>query len=298
MARQTNHLRGVLLAVGGAACWSPDGLLLRIVQADAWQSLFWRMVSFAAALMLVHVVRERGNAINGFRTVGGPGLWIGFFVAAVNASFIYSITHTAVANTLVIFATIPLFGAVFGWIFLREAVPVRTLATMTIGVLCIGAIFAEKLAQGSIVGDLLALAAALLFAGNLTVVRRHPDVSLLPPMVLGGLMGAAIGAGFSDPFAVSARDILLLVASGAVQQTAAFFLFLSGARWLPPGEVGLLSLVETVLGPLWVWLALDERPPKVAHVAGTIVIASLAGHSLLSLKAEQSAGRPDKTPPG
>jgi drug/metabolite transporter (DMT)-like permease len=284
LAGTSHHLRGILLAAAGAVCWSPDGLILRTVQADAWQALFWRMLSYAVVLALLLAARERAGLVATCRSVGRPGILAGLLFAAVNTCFVFSITHTAVANTLVIFAMVPLFGAVLGWMFLRERVPPRTLLVMAIGIGSIGAIFSEKLAQGSALGDIFAVLATLLFAGNLTLVRKYPDVSLLPSMALGGLIGVAIGAIPSDPLAVPPADIALLVASGAVQQPAAFFLFLSGARYLPPAEVGLLNLVETVLGPLWVWLAIGERPSTVAFAAGSVVIAALVGHSWLALR--------------
>ncbi len=287
MAGTSQHLRGILLAAAGAVCWSPDGLILRAAHADAWQALFWRMLSYTLVLATLLALRERAGLLAACRRVGRPGLLVGLLLAAVNASFVYSITHTAVANTLVIFAMVPLFGAVLGWVFLRERVPPRTLLVMAIGTGSIGAIFAERLAHGSALGDLLAVLATLLFAGNLTLARKYPDIPLLPPMALGGLIGVVIGAIPSDPLAVPPEDIALLVASGAVQQPAAFFLFLSGARYLPPAEVGLLNLVETMLGPLWVWLAIGERPSDVALVAGAVVIAALIGHSWLALREER-----------
>lgn len=287
MAGPSLHLRGILLAAAGAICWSPDGLLLRIVHADAWQALFWRMLSSAVVLVLLLALRERTGVIAACRRTGRAGLVAGLLLAGVNACFVFSIIHTAVANVLVIFAMVPLFGAILGWMFLRERVPPRTLLVMAIGIGSIGAIFTEKLAQGSALGDLFAVLATLLFAGNLTLARRHPDLPLLPPMALGGLIAIVVGAIPSNPLAMAPADIALLLASGAIQQPAAFFLFLSGARYLPPAEVGLLSLVETILGPLWVWLAIGEQPSAVALAAGSVVIAALVGHSWLALRDER-----------
>lgn len=289
MTARHHHLRGVLLAAAGAACWSPDGLIMRTVHADAWQALFWRMMSFTVALLFILAIKERGALVAAFRAVRGPGLLTGALMAAVNACFIFSITHTAVANTLVILSTVPLFGAGLGWFFLRERVPLRTIGAIVVALGSIVAIFAEKLGHGSVHGDLFAAAAACLFAGNLTVVRKHPDIPLLPALTIGGVLGAIIGAALSDPFTISFNDTVLLLASGSIQQTAALFLFLSGARYLPPAEVGLLNLVETVLGPFWVWLVVSERPSSVALVAGIVVIAALVLHSWLALRAEQSA---------
>lgn len=218
---------------------------------------------------------------------------VGLLLAAVNGFFLFSITLTAVANTLVLFATVPIFGAVFGWVFLREPLRLRTGIAITVGIAGIAAIFAETLQQGSVIGDLFAVIAALLFAGNLTVIRAHPKMPLLPPLVLAGILASVIAALFSHPFDVSSRDMALLVVSGATQQTAGLLLFQWGARFLPPAEVGLLAFVETVFGPLWVWLGVGEVPTAMTLMSGTIIVITLVGHSSFALYEERRSIKSD-----
>src|SRR2546427_3479168 len=110
----------MVAAASGALCWSLDGSLLRIVQTTAWQSLFWRTSTFTVVLVCIFAWRERQATLSAFRKIGATGLLIGSLLSGVNVFFVFSITHTAVANTLVLFATVPIFGALLGWIFLRE----------------------------------------------------------------------------------------------------------------------------------------------------------------------------------
>src|SRR5579883_1762873 len=199
MRRRSDHLRGALLAAGGAACLSPDGLILHVVGADAWQASFWRMLSYAGAMLLLVLVRGGRDLAQARRSMGVPGFLTGTLFASSNIFIVLAFTHTSVAHTLVILATEPLFGAVLGLVFLGERVKPRTLVVIAIGIGCIAAIFADRLGEGSTLGDLYAVLAALSFAGNLTVARRHPELPLLLPFAFGGALAAAVSAIPSPP---------------------------------------------------------------------------------------------------
>ena len=277
------HAHAIVAAASGALCWSLDGLLLRIVEATAWQSLFWRSLSLTLVLVCVLVWRERAGTLAAFRAMGMTGLLIGFVLAGMGIFFLFSITLTAVANTLVLFATVPIFGALLGWVFLREMVYLRTVIAIAIGLAGIAAIFTENLRTGFIVGGAFAVIAAVLFAANLTIVRARPGVPLLPPLIFAGGLTIAIALLFSEPLNLSGRDVALLTGSGAIQQSAGLLLFQWGARLLSPAEAGLLTYVETVFGPIWVWLAIGEAPSILVLIAGSVIIVTVAAHAYLSL---------------
>lgn len=292
MSHHEQDTYAIVAAASGALCWSLDGLLLRIVEATAWQSLFWRSSSFALVLVCVLVWRERAGTLSAFRAMGMTGLLIGLVLAGVGIFFLFSITLTAVANTLVLFATVPIFAALLGWVFLRETVRLRTAVAIAVGLAGIAAILAENLRTGFIVGDAFAVVAAILFAANLTIVRARPDVSLLPPLIFAGGLASVIAFLFSEPLNLSGRDVALLTGSGAIQQTAAFLLFQWGARFLPPAEIGLLAYVETVFGPIWVWLAIGEAPSMLVLITGSVIIVTVAAHAYLSLTDENQSVKP------
>src|SRR5262249_48816383 len=235
----------------GALCWSFDGLLLRSVQTDGWQTLFWRMSSYTLVLTCILLWRERGLSPRTFRAIGMPGIAIAVLLAGANIFFVFSILLTAVANTLFLFASVPVFSAIFGWMFLNQALQLRTALALVIGLAGVTAIFADGLQHGSLAGDLFALIAACLFAANLTVIGAYPNTLLFPSLILAGTFAVFVSVLFAHPFKAANRDLALLIASGAIQQTVGVLLFQWGARMLHAAEIGLLALVETVFGPVW-----------------------------------------------
>jgi drug/metabolite transporter (DMT)-like permease len=220
-----------------------------------------------------------------------PGVAIATLLAGANIFFVFSILLTTVANTLFLFASVPVFSAVFGWVFLNQALQLRTAVALVIGMAGVTAIFANGLQQGSIAGDLFALIAAFLFAANLTVISAYPHTRLLPSLILAGILAVSVSGLVSDPFKADNRDVAILIASGAIQQTVGVLLFQWAARILPAAEIGLLALVETVFGPVWVWLAIGELPSPIALVAGVVILFTLLAHSLLAMR-EQSRPAP------
>lgn len=267
---------------------SPDGLVLRTIRdAGAWDILFWRSLFIGISLSLALAAIERRNPIILWRGMGKMGWLSTSALAGANLCFITAITQTHVANVLMILATMPLFGAVLGWLVLREAVRGRTWFAIALALAGIAIIFGGSIGGGTLTGDLMAMGCAFLHAVNLVILRRTKTPIMLPALAMSGFLGAAIMLPFADPLGQTAHDMGWLAFSGLLQIPLALFLFLSGTRYVPAAEVALFSLVETVLGPLWVWLAIGERPGEAALVGGAIVMSAIVVNSALALKSDR-----------
>jgi drug/metabolite transporter (DMT)-like permease len=280
----STHFVKITLAVAGSILWSLDGLLVRIVHANAGQILFWRMASLTFILGLVLFVSALRSFVSSFSLMKAVGWWIALLLVGVNALFLMSITRTAVANTYVIFAVTPIVGAVLGARFLKERLPFRTKVAILIASGGVMAICGADISNKFVAGDFYALATSVLFAGTLTTIRSHADVPLLPPLVLSGAGASIFAAVISAPLEVGDRDIAILIVSGALQQTLGLIFVLYSAKFLPPVEIGLLAMLEVVLGPLWVWLALGDGPSPTVLVVGVLLIATLMWHSWLATR--------------
>ena len=263
---------------------SPDGLLFRLVAAEDLQILFWRGLFGAAALALYLQISRPGGLVAAFRRSGWPLVISALLMTAGTAFFVLSITRTTVANTLVILATMPLFSAFLGRLFLGQRVRRATWLAIAAALSGIVVIFAEALGAGDLAGNLFALAAALCLASNLVLIRARPSVSMLPALALSGLVTAALMLPFIAPFAVSLHDLGIMAIMGVVQQSLAFGMFLTAGRYLPPAETSLFALLETVLGPFWAWLGVGEVPAGSVLLGGLLVVATLAIHSALGLR--------------
>ncbi len=292
-----DHRKGALMAAAGIVVLSPDGMLLRLIeQAGPWEIAFWRTLFIGlgvAALLAVQHGRDLGRVLGRLGRLGAAAVAL---QAAAQLGFVGAIMHTSVANTLVLLATMPLFSAIFGWLFLRERVAPRTVAAITAALAGIVVIFLGALGGGTLLGDGLALVTAALHGLNLVVLRRAGHGIIMPALCLSGFVAALAALPFADPGNASARDFGILAYFGLIQTPVAFALFFGGTRYIPAAEVALMSLIEAVLGPLWAWLAVGEVPPERSFIGGGIVLAAILGNSLLALRAG-TRGRAAAPPP-
>jgi drug/metabolite transporter (DMT)-like permease len=282
--RLSQHATGLLLTTVGVLVLSPDSLMIRAVDADAWTLVFWRGLLMCLVLTTVTLLRLGKGAAAEFRSIGLRGLAVGVLFGGQLILFVTSVSHTSVANTLVIFATAPLFAAVFSRIFLGEPVQRRVWIA---AIVCLGAvsfIFVGSVGAGRLGGDLAAVGAAITMALGLTIMRHSRAVSMVPAWGLGAGFAAAGVFAVADPLSVGGSDWLILFGSGLLILPIAFGLIAHGPRRLSAPETGLLMLLETILGPLWVWWFLEEQPNTEALIGGVIVIGVLVANSMLGLR--------------
>ncbi len=263
---------------------SPDSLFIRLVDTDVWTVVFWRGGLMGLTIVIATAVWSRGDTLAQFRSIGRAGLVVAVLFASQLTMFATSIHHTSVANTLVIFATAPLFAAVLSRIFLGELVPLRVWLAVTISLGAILYIFFGSIGTGRLGGDFAAAGAALAMAIGLTVMRRSSHVSMVPAWGIGALVAAAFTVWFADPLSITGEDVEVLIPSGVLVLPIAFGLIALGPRRISAPETGLLMLLETTVGPLWVWWFLDERPNSEALIGGAVVIAVLVANSLMALR--------------
>lgn len=284
MTDRSRHLRGILQTLLGVLILTPDALILRLIEADTAVLIFWRGFFQFVAITLFYALFYRGRALSLVRAIGRVGIVIACLYAGSNIFFITSIRLTSVANTLVIVAASPLFASVFTWLFLREHVPVRTWLAAAAGFIGIAVIFVAELGTGSMLGNLLAAGAAATLGGTFVVIRYGKGVSMVPAVGLTGLIVACVTAPVTESLSVSIADLLWLILLGGFITTISFSLITLGPRYMPPAEVNLLLLLETVLGPYWVWLGVGEVVPKATWIGGAILIGALVIHSTLALR--------------
>ena len=283
-ARLSSHATGLLLTTVGVLVLTPDSLFIRLVDTDAWTIVFWRGALMGLTVVIGTAVWLRGGALAQFRSIGLAGLVVAALFASQLTLFATSITHTSVANTLVIFATAPLFAAVLSWLFLREPVPLRVWLAVTASLGAILYIFFGSIGTGRLGGDFAAAGAALAMAIGLTVMRRSSHVSMVPAWGIGALLAAGFNVWFADPLSITGEDVAVLIPSGVLVLPIAFGLIALGPQRISAPETGLLMLLETTVGPLWVWWILEEQPNSEALIGGAVVIAVLVANSLVGLR--------------
>ena len=284
MTESSHRLKGFLLTAIGALVLTPDAVLIRLIACDPWTLLFWRGVLQNVALMLGYLVVFRRGAVAAFCSVGWLGVVIGITYAAGNILFIHSIRTTSVANTLLIISSSPLIAAVYSRIFLREKTAWYTWAAAVISLFGVAIIFSGSSISGGGWGDVLALIAASCMAGSFVLIRFARVSNMIPAVAISGLLIAVAVAPLVPDFSVAPRDMMFLLVLGGIIIPVSFALITLGPRYISAPEVSLLMLIETVLGPTWVWLALGEQPSSTTYIGGAVVLGALIAHSIISLR--------------
>jgi drug/metabolite transporter (DMT)-like permease len=221
-------------------------------------------------------IAERGRVLEACRSVGGAGVGFAACLAVASGAFIVALNHASVAQVLFIQSIAPVLAALLGRALLDEPVSARTAAAMAVAVLGVGVMVGSP-GGGSALGDALAVLMALGFAVSIIIARHRRDVSMAPATGLAQLMLVVVAA----PFAIAAHqgvgvpEVLWLAVFGAGQIGLGLILLTIGARLIPAAQVALISLLEVVLGPLWVWLAVGETPGAATLIGGAIVVAAV-----------------------
>jgi drug/metabolite transporter (DMT)-like permease len=285
--------RGVLLVALAAVIWSLGGTISRFIAVeDNWTIVFWRatfaMLYLAGFLLLREGVTKTRRQFN---TMGWPGLVVALCFAVASIAFVVALSQTTVANILFIQASVPLIAALLGWFVFRERVGAATWLAIAAVVLGIGVMVSGSLTGAvSPVGDALALLIAISFSIAIVITRRYDHVAMIPATCLGMAIAATIAAIFAQTFIVSAADFAALFAFGALSLGLGLSVFAIGARLAPATVVAVVSTIEPVVGPIWVWLVHGETPGWRALIGGAIILAAiLANIAIVARSDRQSA---------
>ncbi|MBI4182516.1 MAG: DMT family transporter [Proteobacteria bacterium] len=284
MAIPSSRPKGLAMALLGVLVLSPDALLVRLVATDHATIIFWRGVLTAVGLCFFLLARDGRAAPLAFRAVlAWRGALLSTLFATSTALFVFSITHTAVANTLVILAASPLFAALLSRFFLGEAARGETWAAILVVLGGLSVILAAGLAGEGFAGDVAAVGNAAFTATSLVVLRHPQTGDPVPAVVVGSLAAALVVGPAGAPLTVGAADMAALGLLGLVVIPVSFTLLFAAPRYIPAPEVGLVMLLEAALGPALVWLVLGERPSREVLPAGLVIVATLALHSAIAL---------------
>jgi drug/metabolite transporter (DMT)-like permease len=274
---------GFWLVTAAAICWSTGGLIARLAGTDAWTTVFWRSVFCAAFLSVAVAVMQRGRLALVVREAGWPGLLMAACFATASTAFIMALSRTSVANTLIIQSLTPFIAGFGGWLFLGERVRRRTWFAMSVALVGTVIMLWGSPGAGSRIGDALALVTATAFAAATVVVRWHRGVPMPAAAALAAALAGLFALGPASPWSATGRDLMLLALFGIGQLGVGMLLFTAGARLIPVAEASLIGVLECVLGPLWVWLAIGERPGLSALLGGSVILGALVTHTAADL---------------
>ena len=271
-----SKLPGPLLVFLGALSLSFGGLIVKSFEgANLWQILFWRSIFFILVVSIFLTITYRKNVLKAFVKSGFPGLIGGLILSTGFCGYVFAMYNTTVANTNFIIQTQTIFLAVFGYLFLKEKVSKITLVSIILAISGIILMVGSSLSLGQMSGNIAAFIMPISFAILILIIRKYPNVDMVPLQLIAGIVAMIIGYLFAGKILISLYDVYLGFLAGFFQLGFGFILITIGARRTPSALVGIIMLTEAVLGPLWAWLFVNEQPPFIVLIGGSIVIISV-----------------------
>ena len=280
----SNQKKGSLLAFVAVMFITPDTLLIRLSNIDTWGMLFYRgTIPFFVVLSALLIFYKK-NFLKALINVGYVGIFYIISFSICNITFIISIQNTNVANTLIMIALAPMLSAILGAIFLKEMPDKKTWLAILITLLAVLYIFYDSIQIGNFFGNIMGLVTASGLAVNAVLIRSAKERDLLPSAVIGKLCVAIFAIFFVDSFELNGKDIIFVPLMCIVCVAIPFVLVTIAPRFIPAEEVNLFFLLETILGPIWVWLVIKEQPSLETIIGGSIILATIGIHSFIKLK--------------
>ena len=276
--------KGSLLAFIAVMLITPDSLLIRLSNIETWGMLFYRGAIPFVVVLIGLLIFYNKNFLNALFSVGYTGIFYTISFAICNITFLVSIQNTNVANTLVMVAMAPMISAILGGIFLKEVPDKKTWVAILITFFSAIYIFYDSIQLGNIFGDFMGLVTATGLAVNAVLVRSAKDRDLLPSAVLGKLCVAIFAFFFVESFDLVGNDMIYIPLMCVLCVAIPFVLVTIAPRYIPAEEVNLFFLLETIIGPIWVWMIIKEQPSIETVQGGIVIIVTIAIHSFLKLK--------------
>ena len=284
MKNLTDQQKGSLMAFIAVMFITPDSLFIRLSNVDTWGLVFYRgIIPFITVFLGMLLIYK----LNFFKILFNSGyhglLYIATF-SLTNITFVVSIQNTNVANTLVMIATAPMLSAILGVIFLKEPPDRKTWVSIIITFIAIIYIFFDSLKLGNFFGDILGFITAVGLAVGAVTIRSAKSKNLVPAAVVGKLFVATFALFFIESFLLVEKDLLIVPLMCILCVAIPFVLVTIAPRFIPAAEVNLFFLLETIIGPIWVWLIIKEQPSIETLQGGVVIIGTIAIHSFLKLK--------------
>ena len=280
----TNQQKGSLLAFVAVIFITPDSLFIRLSSIDTWGLVFYRGIIPFITVFFGMLLIYRLNFFKTLFTSGYHGIIYIITFSVTNITFVVSIQNTNVANTLVMIATAPMLSAILSTFFLKELPDKKTWISIIITFAAIIYIFYDSIKLGNFYGDILGFITAIGLAVGAITIRSAKSKNLVPAAVVGKLFVATFALLFIESFVLVEKDRIIVPLMCILCVAIPFVLVTIAPRFIPAAEVNLFFLLETILGPIWVWLIIKEQPSIETLQGGAIIIVTIAIHSFLKLR--------------
>ena len=288
MNKLEDKQKGILLAFIGVLLITPDSLFVRLIGIDSWALVFYRgFIPFICLLILLLFLYKK-DFINNCYAIGYAGIANAIVVALANITFISSLDNTNVANTLIMISLAPFMAAIFGSIFLKENPNTRTWITISICFIFVIFIFYDSYEGNKIINDFFGLLTAILIGGSAVIIRYAKKINFLPSLLLAKVFTMLFSIYFVKSLSLSNSDLFLVIIMGIFCVFLPISLLTLAPRYIPAHQVQLFFVLETALGPIWVWIFINEHPSIKTFIGGFFIVSIIFIYTILEIRDKES----------
>ena len=284
MKSLSDQKKGSLMAFIAVMFITPDSLFIRLSNVETWSLVFYRGIIPFGLVLIGMLLIYKLKFFSLLRSNGYYGCAYVLTFSVTNVAFVVSIQNTNVANTLIMIATAPMLSAILGSFFLKENPNKKTWIAIFITFFAALYIFYDSIKLGNFFGDILGFVAAMGLAVGAVIIRSAKKLNLVPSAVVGKLIIALFAIFFVKDYSLNNNDIYIVPLMCVMCVAIPFVLVTIAPRFITAAEVNLFFLLETIIGPIWVWLVINEQPSQETIVGGAIIVITIATHSFLKLK--------------
>lgn len=267
------YRNGAIMVIICGLLWSTAGVGVRYISdASGWHIVFFRSLGLVITIFTVMAWRNNGNLITPLKRTNKLSLLAGIFLGASFFGNIFALLHTSVANVTFLLSSSPFIAALLGWFILGERVKRRTWVAIGLTSIGVSVMVGHALSGDGIIGMAFALMMAICYAAFSVIMRRGKGSDMLPAAVIGGFFSMLVAWLAIDDFSISWTDLTICLALGFFQMGLALVLFISGSKHVPAAELTLLTMLEVILSPIWVWFLFNEHPGNWTLIGGGIIM--------------------------
>ncbi|WP_108063305.1 DMT family transporter [Poseidonibacter lekithochrous] len=282
--KNNTYIFALLITMLGVVLMSVETLLIKMTNISGLTYSFYIGILMFISLNAVLLKDGIKNTINIYKDNLRIILISGLLMGLANMFFINSVKHTSIANAVIIISSAPLFATLFAYLFYKEK-PQKNIFIASIFIF-IGLIiiFSKQISSGNLLGDSLALLCAMSFSLNFMVMSKHTSVNRFAVLAFAGVCITLMSLLFIQSYTVDTTSMYILLIAGLLISPFSRIFVLIGTKTLPASEISLLTILETILAPIWAWIFISEIPVSTTIFGGLVILATLIINSLYLIK--------------
>ncbi|WP_419767991.1 DMT family transporter [Arcobacter sp.] len=279
-----NNTKGITITALGVLLMSFESLFIKLTSISPFTFSFYLGIFMFISMLLLLIIKQRDIIREVTKTSFYIFLLCGILMGSANIFFIWAIKSTTAANVVLIIGTGALFTSFFAYLFYKEKIRINVLIASFFLFIGLFIIFNDKVGAGNLKGNLLAILCTMTFSLSFVLMSKYTRINRVALTAITGISLAIIAYFASDTISIDFYNLFVVGVMGLIITPFSRVLIFSGTKFINASEVSLLMIIETVMGPIWVWMVLNEVPSSYTFIGGAIILLTLIVNSIYFIR--------------